>query len=65
MTQTGSAIQAVENQRAALAKALGLSLKILIRRNQRVSTRRFNVMVPLRNRTAQEKIQMNMSELRV
>ena len=51
---------------AALAKALGLSLKDLDSSLQPtcVSTGVFNLMVPLRNRGALGKIEMNMSELR-
>jgi len=51
---------------AALAKALGLSLKDLDPSLEAtcVSTGVFNLMVPLRNRAALGKIQMNMGELR-
>lgn len=66
MTQTEARFKPLKIKKAALAKALGLSLKDLDPSLEPtcVSTGVFNLMVPLRNRTALGKIQMNMGELR-
>jgi trans-2,3-dihydro-3-hydroxyanthranilate isomerase len=66
MTQTEARFRPLKSRNAALAKALGLSLKDLDSSLEPtyVSTGVFNLMVPLRNRAALGKIQMNMSELR-
>jgi trans-2,3-dihydro-3-hydroxyanthranilate isomerase len=66
MTQTEAKFKPLKIKKAALAKALGLSLKDFEPSLEPtfVSTGVFNLMVPLRNRTALGKIQMNMSELR-
>ena len=66
MTQTEARFKPLKSKNAALAKALGLSLKDLDSSLEPtyVSTGVFNLMVPLRNRAALGKIQMNMSELR-
>jgi len=66
MTQTEARFRPLKSKNAALAKALGLSLKDLESSLEPtyVSTGVFNLMVPLRNRAALGKIQMNMSELR-
>ena len=66
MTQTEARFRPLKSRNAALAKALGLSLKDLDSSLEPtyVSTGVFNLMVPLRNRAALGKIRMNMSELR-
>ena len=66
MTQTEARFKPLKSKNAALAKALGLSLKDLDSSLEPtyVSTGVFNLMVPLRNRAALGKIQMNMSQLR-
>src|SRR5258705_7176807 len=66
MAQTEARFKPLKSKNAALAKALGLSLKDLDSSLEPtyVSTGVFNLMVPLRNRAALGKIQMNMSELR-
>jgi len=66
MTQTEARFKPLKIKKAALAKALGLSLKDLDPSLEAtcVSTGVFNLMVPLRNRAALGKIQMNMGELR-
>ena len=66
MTQTEARFRPLKSRNAALAKALGLSLKDLDSSLEPtyVSTGVFNLMVPLRNRAALGKIQMNMSQLR-
>jgi len=66
MTQKEAQFKPLTVKRAALAKALGLSLKDLDSSLEPtcVSTGVFNLMVPLRNRAALGKIEMNMSELR-
>src|ERR1700747_418535 len=66
MTQTEARFRPLKSRNAALAKALGLSLKDLdsALETAYVSTGVFNLMVPLRNRAALGKIRMNMSELR-
>jgi len=66
MTQTEARFRPLKIKKAALAKALGLSLKDLDPSLEAtcVSTGVFNLMVPLRNRAALGKIQMNMGELR-
>ncbi len=66
MTQTEARFKPLKIKKAALAKALGLSLKDLDPSLEPtcVSTGVFNLMVPLRNRAALGKIQMNMGELR-
>jgi trans-2,3-dihydro-3-hydroxyanthranilate isomerase len=65
MTQTEAKFKPLKIKKAALAKALGLSLKDFEPSLEPtfVSTGVFNLMVPLRNRAALGKIQMNMSEL--
>jgi trans-2,3-dihydro-3-hydroxyanthranilate isomerase len=66
MTQTAARFKPLNIKTAALAKALGLSLKDFDSSLEPtcVSTGVFNLMVPLRSRAALAKIQMNMSELR-
>lgn len=66
MTQTEARFKPWKSKNAALAKALGLSLKDFDSSLEPtyVSTGVFNLMVPLRNRAALGKIQMNVSELR-
>jgi len=66
MTQTEAAFKPAKIKKAALAKALGLSPKDLDPHLEPecVSTGIFNLMVPLKNRAALSKIEMNMSELR-
>ena len=66
MTQTEAKFKPLKIKKAALAKALGLSLKDFDKSLEPtcVSTGIFNLMVPLRNRAALGKIQMNMTELR-
>ena len=66
MTQKEALFKPLKVKRAALAKALGLSLKDFDATLEPtcVSTGIFNLMVPLRNRAALEKIDMNTSELR-
>jgi len=66
MTQTEAAFKPAKLKKAALAKALGLSPKDLDPHLEPecVSTGIFNLMVPLKNRAALSKIEMNMNELR-
>ncbi len=66
MTQTEAHFKPLKSKNAALANSLGLSLKDFDSSllPTYVSTGVFNLMVPLRNRAALGKIQMNMSELR-
>jgi trans-2,3-dihydro-3-hydroxyanthranilate isomerase len=66
MTQKEAQFKPLKAKRAALAKALGLSLRDFdpTLEPMCVSTGVFNLMVPLRNRAALGKIEMNMSELR-
>lgn len=66
MTQKEARFKPIKFKKAALATALGLSLKDFDSSAEPtyVSTGLFNLMVPLRNRAALEKIKMNMSELR-
>jgi trans-2,3-dihydro-3-hydroxyanthranilate isomerase len=66
MTQTEASFKPAKLKKAALAKALGLTLKDLDSHlePELVSTGIFNLMVPLKNRAALAKIDMNMSELR-
>ena len=66
MTQKEAAFRPARLRKAALAAALGLSLKDLdpALEPEFVSTGIFNLMVPLRNRAALGKIEMNMAELR-
>ena len=66
MTQTEAKFKPLRTKKAALGKALGLSLKDFDATLQPlcVSTGVFNLMVPLRNRAALATIEMNMSELR-
>lgn len=65
MTQMPAAFRPVKFKKAALAKALGLSLKDFDPHLdiECVSTGIFNLMVPLRNHAALGKIAMNMFEL--
>ena len=65
MTQMDARFKPAKIKKAALAKALGLSPKDFDPRLEPefVSTGIFNLMVPLRNRAALGKIEMNMSEL--
>jgi trans-2,3-dihydro-3-hydroxyanthranilate isomerase len=65
MTQTEATFKPISFPAKKLAAALGLSSKDLDPKLQPelVSTGVFNLMVPLRNRTALGKIQMNMMEL--
>jgi len=66
MTQLEAKFKPCKIRKAALAKSLGLSLSDLDPKldPEFVSTGIFNLMVPLKNRAALGKIQMNMSELR-
>jgi trans-2,3-dihydro-3-hydroxyanthranilate isomerase len=66
MTQMPAAFRPIKFKKAALAKALGLSLKDFDPHldPECVSTGIFNLMVPLRNHAALGKIAMNMFELR-
>ena len=66
MTQTEATFRPMKFKKAALAQALGLSLKDLDSHLEPecVSTGIFNLMVPLRNRAALSKIAMNMFALR-
>jgi trans-2,3-dihydro-3-hydroxyanthranilate isomerase len=66
MTQTEARFKPLKSKNAALAKALGLSVKDFDSSLEPtcVSTGLFNLMVPLRNRAALGKIHMNVSELR-
>jgi trans-2,3-dihydro-3-hydroxyanthranilate isomerase len=66
MTQMEAKFKPLKVKTAALAKALGLSPKDFDSSLEPtcVSTGVFNLMVPLRNRAALGKIEMNMSELR-
>src|SRR5437016_6713611 len=66
MTQKEAQFKPLKVRPAALAKALGLSPKDFDPTMEAtcVSTGVFNLMLPLRNRTAIGKIEMNMSELR-
>ena len=66
MTQMEAKFKPLKVKTAALAKALGLSPRDFDPSMEPgcVSTGVFNLMVPLRNRTALGKIEMNMSELR-
>lgn len=66
MTQTEAVFKPAKIKKAALAKSLGLSLKDLDSHldPECVSTGIFNLMVPLKNRAALSKIEMNISELR-
>jgi trans-2,3-dihydro-3-hydroxyanthranilate isomerase len=66
MTQMEAAFRPIKFKKAALAKALGLAPKDFDPQldPECVSTGIFNLMVPLRNRTALGKITMNMFELR-
>ena len=66
MTQTEAKFKPLKVKTAALAKALGLSAKDFdpLLQPTCVSTGVFNLMVPLRNRAALGKIEMNMLELR-
>jgi len=65
MTQIEAKFKPAKIRKAALAKALGLSPGDLDPKLEPefVSTGIFNLMVPLRNRAALAKIEMNMSEL--
>ena len=66
MTQTEAQFHPSRIKKAALAKALGVSLKDLAGdlEPEHVSTGIFNMMVPFRNRAGLRKIAMNMVELR-
>ena len=66
MTQKEAQFRPLKAKKAALAKALGLSLKDFDTTLEPmcVSTGIFNLMVPLRNRAALAKIEMNMTDLR-
>jgi trans-2,3-dihydro-3-hydroxyanthranilate isomerase len=66
MTQKEAQFKPLKVKKAALAAALGLSLKDFDSTLEPtcVSTGVFNLMVPLRDRAALGKIEMNMSELR-
>jgi len=66
MTQKEAQFKPLKVKKAALAAALGLSWKDFDSTLEPmcVSTGVFNLMVPLRNRAALGKIEMNMSELR-
>lgn len=66
MTQKEAQFKPLKVKKAALAKALGLSLKDFDSSLEPtcVSTGVFNLMVPLKNRAALSKIEMNMLELR-
>jgi trans-2,3-dihydro-3-hydroxyanthranilate isomerase len=66
MTQKEAQFKPLKVRKAALAKALGLSLKDFDSSLEPtcVSTGVFNLMVPLKSRAALSKIEMNMLELR-
>ena len=66
MTQKDAAFRPAKLNKKALASALGLSLKDFDPKLELeyVSTGIFNLMVPLRNRSALARIVMNMAELR-
>jgi trans-2,3-dihydro-3-hydroxyanthranilate isomerase len=66
MTQKEAQFKPLKIKKAALAKALGLSLKDFDSSLEPtcVSTGVFNLMVPLKSRAALSKIEMNMLELR-
>jgi trans-2,3-dihydro-3-hydroxyanthranilate isomerase len=66
MTQTEAAFRPAKIKKPALAKALGLSPRDLDPHLEPecVSTGLFNLMVPLKNRAALAKIEMNTGELR-
>ncbi|MBS1865371.1 MAG: PhzF family phenazine biosynthesis protein [Acidobacteria bacterium] len=66
MTQTEAVFRPCKIKKAALAKSLGLSPKDFDSHLEPecVSTGIFNLMVPLKNRAALSKIEMNISELR-
>jgi len=66
MTQKEAQFKPLKVKKAALAKALGLSLKDFDSSLEPtcVSTGVFNLMVPLKSRAALSKIEMNMLELR-
>jgi trans-2,3-dihydro-3-hydroxyanthranilate isomerase len=66
MTQKPAEFKPLKVRKAALAKALGLSLKDFDSTLEPtcVSTGVFNLMVPLKTRAALGKIEMNMAELR-
>jgi trans-2,3-dihydro-3-hydroxyanthranilate isomerase len=66
MTQKEAQFKPLKVKKAALAKALGLAAKDFDPSLEPtcVSTGVFNLMVPLRNRAALGKIEMNMTELR-
>jgi trans-2,3-dihydro-3-hydroxyanthranilate isomerase len=66
MTQTDAIFKPCKIKKAALAKSLGLSLKDFDSHldPECVSTGIFNLMVPLKNRAALSKIEMNIGELR-
>src|SRR5712672_2024049 len=66
MTQTEARFKPLKIKKAALAKALGLSVKDFDPKlePEYVSTGIFNMMVPLRSRAVLGKIAMNMVELR-
>lgn len=66
MTQTEAAFKPAKIKKAALAKALGLSPKDLASglEPECVSTGIYNLMVPLKNRAALSKLEMNATELR-
>jgi trans-2,3-dihydro-3-hydroxyanthranilate isomerase len=65
MTQTEATFRPIKVNKKALAAALGLAAKDLDPKlePEYVSTGIFNLMVPLRNRAALGRIQMNLSEL--
>ena len=65
MTQKEAQFKPFKVKKAALARALGLSLKDFdpTLEPMCVSTGLFNLMVPLKNRAAMGKIEMNMSDL--
>src|SRR5690348_6640042 len=66
MTQTEAVFKPCKIKKAALAKSLGLAPKDFDPHldPECVSTGIFNLMVPLKNRAALEKIEMNINELR-
>lgn len=66
MTQTEAVFKPCKIKKAALAKSLGLSPKDIASglEPECVSTGIFNLMVPLKNRAALSKIEMNIGELR-
>ena len=66
MTQTEAVFKPCKIKKAALAKSLGLSPKDFASGSEPecVSTGIFNLMVPLKNRAALSKIEMNIGELR-